>query len=156
MDNNDIVRRLRYALNISNTAMTDIFKLAGHDISESAVLDILKKEEDEGYTACSDRMLGLFLDGLIIYKRGKKETPDTEPASTPAVRLSNNMIIKKLRIALDYKEKDMLEMFKLSGFEITKPELSAIFRKQGHKNYKACGDQMLRNFLQGLTVHFRK
>jgi uncharacterized protein YehS (DUF1456 family) len=156
MDNNDIMRRLRYAFNISNSAMMGIFKLAGHDISESAVLDILKKEKDEGYTACSDRELELFLDGLIIQNRGKKETIDTEPIVKPEVLLSNNMVLKKLRIALDFKENDMLEMFKLSKFEITKPELTALFRKQGHKHYKACGDQMMRNFLQGLTVHFRK
>lgn len=156
MDNNDIVRRLRYALNISNSEMSGIFKLAGHDISESAILDILKKEEDEGYSACGDSELELFLDGLIIRNRGKKETAGAEPAVKPEVRLSNNMILKKLRIALDFKEDDMLEMFRLSEFEITKPELSAIFRKQGHKHYKACGDQMLRNFIQGLTVHFRK
>ena len=156
MDNNDIVRRLRHALNISNSAVIGIFKLAGHDISESAVLDILKKEDDEGYVACSDRELVLFLDGLIIKNRGKKETTGAEPVVKPEVPLSNNMVLKKLRIALDFKENDMLEMFKLSEFEITKPELSALFRKQSHKNYKACGDQIMSNFLKGLTVHFRK
>lgn len=135
--------------------MQSIFKLAGCDISESEVLDI-QKREDEGCVACGDRELELFLDGLIILKRGKKETTDSEPVVKPKVLLSNNMVLKKLRIAFDFKENDMFEMFKLSGFEITKPELSALFRKQGHKNYKACGDQIMKNFLQGLAVHFRK
>jgi uncharacterized protein YehS (DUF1456 family) len=150
------VRSLRYALNIGNSAMIGIFKLAGHVISESAVIDIQKRENHAGYAACSDRELELFLDGLIIQNRGKKETAEPEPAVKPEAPLSNNMVLKKIRIALDFKENDMLEMFKLSGFEVTKPELSAIFRKQGHKHYKVCGDQMLRNFLQGLSVHFRK
>jgi uncharacterized protein YehS (DUF1456 family) len=155
MDNNDILRRLRYAFNISDSAMIGIFKRAGYDISESAVLDRLKKEGDAGYAACGDRELGLFLDGLIIQNRGKKETTGAEPVVKSDIPLSNNLVLKKLRIALNLKENDMFEMFKLSKFEITKPELSAFFRKQGHKNYKVCGDQILRNFLQGLTVHFR-
>lgn len=156
MNKNDILRRLRYALNISNLEMTGIFKLAGHDILEFEVLNMMKKEEEEGYVLCSDKELGLFLDGLIIAKRGKKEPSDDEPAVKPEVRMSNNIVLKKLRIALNFKEEDMLEMFRLSGFAITKPELSALFRKKGNKNYKVCGDQILKNFIQGITIKYRK
>ena len=165
MNKNDILRRLRYALNMSNLEMVGIFKLAGHDILEYEILNILKKEEEDGYAECTDRELELFLDGLIIGKRGKKETsalqqaqgPDESgPLVKPETRMSNNIVLKKLRIALDFKEEDMLEMFRLSEFAITKPELSAIFRKKGHKNYKVCGDQILKNFIKGLTVYYRK
>ncbi len=156
MNKNDILRRLRYALNISNLEMVGIFKLAGHDILEFEILNILKKEEEEGYVECTDRELELFLDGLIIQKRGKRESADAEPLVKPETRMSNNLVLKKLRIALDFKEKDMLEMFRLSEFEITKPELSAFFRKKGHKNYKVCGDQILKNFIKGITVKYRK
>jgi uncharacterized protein YehS (DUF1456 family) len=142
--------------------MVGIFKLAGHDILEFEILNILKKEEEEGYVECTDRELELFLDGLIIAKRGRKESPDLnkaqepEPLVKPEVRMSNNLVLKKLRIALDFKEDDMLEVFRLSEFAITKPELSALFRKKGNKNYKVCGDQILKNFLQGLTAKYRK
>ncbi len=156
MNKNDILRRLRYALNLSNLEMVGIFKLAGHDIVESEILEIMKKEDDEGYMECTDRELELFLDGLIIMKRGKKETSDSDPLVKIETRMSNNIVLKKLRIALDFKENDMLEVFKLSEFEITKPELSALFRKKGNKNYKVCGDQILKNFLQGITVRYRK
>ncbi len=165
MNKNDILRRLRYALNISNLEMVGIFKLAGHDIVEYEILNILKKEGEEGYVECTDRELELFLDGLIIAKRGRKETSDPqnngeskEPGHLvkPEIRMSNNLVLKKLRIALDFKEEDMLEMFRLSEFAITKPELSALFRKKGNKNYKVCGDQILKNFLQGITVKYRK
>ncbi len=156
MNNNDILRRLRYALNISNSDMAGIYKLAGYEIQESKILDFLKKEDDEGYAECSDRKLELFLDGLIIHKRGKKETAESELPVKSETRLSNNLILKKLRIALDFKETEMLEMFRLSGFEITKPELSALFRKKGNKNYKVCGDQIVKNFIKGLTIHLRK
>jgi len=170
MNKNDILRRLRYALNISNLEMVGIFKLAGHDILEFEILNILKKEEEEGYVECNDKELELFLDGLIIAKRGRKESsalrqaqgPEgeviavNEPLVKPDVRMSNNLVLKKLRIALDFKEDDMLEIFRLSEFAITKPELSALFRKKGNKNYKVCGDQILKNFLQGLTAKYRK
>ncbi len=155
MENNDILRRLRYALNISNPEMAGIFKLAEHDITESAILDILKKEEEDGYAECSDIELEFFLDGLIIQKRGKKENAE-KPLVKPAVRLSNNIVLKKLRIALNFKETDMLEMFRLSEFPITKSELTALFRKKGHKNYKVCGDPILKKFLMGITAHYRK
>lgn len=156
MNNNDILRRLRYALQISNSSMAEIFKLAGLDISESAILDLLKKDDDDEFVECGDRELELFLDGLIIQKRGKRENADSDPAVKPKLSLSNNMVLKKLKIALDFKEENMLEMFRLAEFEITRPELSAIFRKKGSKNYKVCGDQILKNFLQGLAVYFRK
>ncbi len=156
MEHNDILRRLRYAFDFSDSDMSGIFKLAGHDISESSIPDIIKREEDEGYVETSDTVLGLFLDGLIILKRGKKETPDSVPAIKTEVTLSNNMILKKLRIALAFKEHDMFEMFRLAEYEITKPELSALFRKKGQKNYKVCGDQIVKKFIKGLTVYHRK
>lgn len=156
INKNDILRRLRYALNISNAEMSGIFKLAGYELSEFSILNFLKKEDEPGYVECSDRELEFFLDGLIIKRRGKRETAESEPSVKSDNRISNNLVLKKLRIALDFKEENMLEMFRLAGFEITKPELSALFRKKGHKNYKVCGDQILKNFLQGITVYFRK
>ena len=156
MNNNDILRRLRYALNIGNSEMAGIFKLSGYDIAESVILNIMKKENEDGYIECTDRELEIFLDGLIISRRGKKETPGAGTAVEATTRISNNLVLKKLRIALDFKENDMFDIFRLSGFEITRPELSALFRKKGHKNYKVCGDQILKNFLQGLTILFRK
>ncbi len=156
MNNNDILRRLRYALNISNPQMAEIFKLSEYDITEAKILTLLKKEEEEGYIECSDMEMSLFLDGLIIQKRGKKDSSGAEPVNRPEEKMTNNLVLKKLRIALNFKEEDMLAVFKLAGFEVSRPELTAIFRKKGHKNYKPCKDQMLKNFLQGLTIHLRK
>lgn len=154
MNNNDILRRLRYALNLSNPEMAEIFKLSGYDIIEARILTLLKKEEDEGYIECSDMEMSLFLNGLITQRRGKKDSP--EPEHKPEVKMTNNLVLKKLRIALDFKEEEMLAVFKLADFNVSRPELTAIFRKKGHKNYKVCKDQMLKNFLQGLTIRFRK
>lgn len=155
MINNDILRRLRFALSISNSDMAEIFNHSGYEISQGEILDLLKKEEEEGFTECSDKIMGLFLDGLIISRRGRREG-DAPAEVKPSSRLTNNDVLKKIRIALNYKEDDMMEIFRLAEFEIKRPELSALFRKKGHKNYKVCGDQLMKNFLQGLTVRYRK
>ena len=154
MTNNDIVRRLRYALNINDSTMIEIFKQAEHKIEQSNLIDLLKKEDEEGYIACSNDVLGYFLDGLILYKRGKKEIQPGQ-AKKPDSPLTNNAILKKLRIALELREDDMLGILKLADIAISKSELNALFRKEGHRNYKECGDQFLRSFIKGLSIRYR-
>lgn len=154
MSNNDVLRSIRYTLNLSEPAIVDMIKLAEHDIDRVAVAELLKKEDEEGYVECSDEILSAFLDGLIVSKRGKSE-PRPEEKKKPGARLSNNTILKKLRIAFELKEEDLHGILEQSGFVVSKPELSALFRKKGHKNYRECGDQILRNFLKGLTLRYR-
>jgi uncharacterized protein YehS (DUF1456 family) len=154
MTNNDILRRLRYALDIKDSTMVEIFKLSEYEIARSDLIDLLKKEEEEGYVDCSDEVIVLFLDGLIIHKRGNGEMAPghVEKRDLP---LTNNGILKKLRIALKFREDEMLSTLKLAGMSLSKSELSALFRKEGQRHYKECGDQILRNFLKGLTTRFR-
>jgi uncharacterized protein YehS (DUF1456 family) len=154
MTNNDILRRLRYALDISDPAMIKIFELSEYEIDQTGLSALLKKEEEEGYVDCGDKVMELFLDGLIVHRRGRKET---KPGQTkkPDLPLTNNAILKKLRIALELKEDDMTGILKLAGVNISGHELTALFRKAGHRNYKECGDQFLRNFLKGLTIRYR-
>ena len=154
MTNNDIVRRIRYAMDISNPVMIDIFKHAGYDIAPATLVNLLRKEDDAGYLDCSGEMMCHFLDGLIIHKRGRKES--ASPVTPLSGELTNNIILKKLRIALDLNEDEMIAVMKLADIVISKSELSALFRNSGHKNYKVCGDQFLRNFLKGLTIRNRK
>jgi uncharacterized protein YehS (DUF1456 family) len=154
MTNNDILRRLRFALDIKDSMMIEIFKLSEYEIARSNLIDLLKKEEEEGYVECSDEVMELFLDGLIIHKRGKREemSGHVEKQDAP---LTNNGILKKLRIALKFREDEMLSTLKLAGMSLSKSELSALFRKEGQRHYKECGDQILRNFLKGLTTRCR-
>jgi len=154
MNNNDVLRQLRYALNMNDSTMIEIFKLADHEIGQTILTGLLKKEDEEGFVNCGDVVLGYFLDGLILYKRGKKEMKPGETRRSDS-RLTNNIILKKLRIALELKEDDMLAVLKLAEVDISKSELSALFRKEGHKNYKECGDQFLRKFLKGLFIRYR-
>ena len=153
MINNDILRRVRYALDLNDATMMEIFALSDYQISRDDLLNFLKKDDAEGFVSLDNRRMNLFLDGLIIYKRGKQENA---PEKTPDIALDNNAILKKLRIALTFKEEDMLNTLKLADFELSKGELSAFFRQKDHKHYRKCGDQILRNFLQGLAIHCRK
>ena len=154
MTNNDILRQLRYALNINDSTMIEIFKLADHEIEQSNLTGLLKKEDEEGFVNCGDAVLGYFLDGLILHKRGRKEIKPGETRKSDS-RLTNNAILKKLRIALELKEDDMLAILRLADVDISKSELTALFRKEGHKNYKECGDQFLRKVLKGLSLRYR-
>ena len=154
MTNNDILRQLRYALHINDSTMIEIFKLSDHEIEQSSVTGLLKKDDEEGFALCSDDILRYLLDGLILHKRGRKEMRLGETRK-PDSRMTNNAILKKLRIALELKEDDMLGILKLANVDISKHELTALFRKEGHKNYKECGDQFLRKFLKGLSIHYR-
>ncbi len=151
MIHNDILRRLRYALDIKNSTLVEIFKLSDQDITEADVIRLLKKEEDKSYVECSNEQMRAFLDGLIVYKRG----PSDKESTVNDVTVTNNIVLKKIRIALELHEDEMISIINLGGINISKSELSALFRREGHKNYKECGDQFLRNFLKGLTEHFR-
>lgn len=172
MTNNDILRSIRYMLDLSNQRLVDICQLAEHETTVEDINTYLKPEEDEAYVACPDAVMLDFLDGLVIYKRGRKETAagvkteqDAESAPTElskvearalTLRMNNNLVLKKLRVAFELKEEDMHAIFASAQHEISKPELSALFRKKGHGNYRACGDQILRYFLKGLTMRLRQ
>lgn len=173
MDNNDILIRLRYALDIKNTDMVEIFKLGGMEVTKEEVLKLLTKSKksydaedsnedklNEENIICSNFMLESFLNGLIIFKRGKQEPKPGQP-ERPAMSVKdsgnmNNVLLKKVKIALALTSEDMLDLFKEAGVTVTKGELSALFRKEGHKNYIECGDKYARNFLKGLALKYRQ
>lgn len=167
MENNDILIRFRYALDIKNSDMVEIFKLGGIAVTKDEVLKILTKSADDGeieaenddQIKCNDSMLESFLNGFITFKRGKQEPKpgqDTETAQTLKTKERvNNLLLKKLKIALALTSEDMIDILAAAGVNITKGELSALLRKEGHKNYKECGDRYARNFLKGLAIRYR-
>ena len=154
MINNDVMRSIRYMLDLGDSKVVEVIQLADADfpIEKTQMYAFLKKEDEEGFVACSDRVLAHFLDGLVFYYRGRDESQPQRPVET---RITNNVVLKKLRVAFQLKDVDMHEVFEAAGFPLTKPELTALFRQAGHKHYRPCGDQILRNFLKGLTVRFR-
>jgi len=154
MANNDVLRSIRDALTIDDAAMIQIFKESGRDVGQSTITALLKSEDEDGYIPCSDPILGFFLDGLIIHKRGRQEAAPAL-AATPPATLTMNAIVKKLRIALDLKEDDLVSILKAARIEISKNDLGALFRKEGNKHYKECSEQLFRGFLQGLALRCR-
>ena len=155
MTNNDFLRRLRYALNIKDNIMVQIFKKGNITVTKEDVLDYLKKDIDEGFKKLTNNDLISFLDGLIIQKRGKREDGTPPPKIKITKNNLNNILLRKLRIALALKSYDMIRIFKLGGIEISEGELSALFRSEDHKNYKECGDKYIRVFLKGLIEYCR-
>jgi len=151
MTNNDVLRRLRYIFDFSDSKMIAVFGLADHPVTRAEVSDWLKKDNDPAHQKCSDALLAIFLNGLINDKRGRKEGPQPEPEK----RLNNNIVFMKLKIALNLKAEDVLQIMGLAKFPISKGELSSFSRRPGHKHYRECKDQILRNFLKGMQFKYR-
>lgn len=173
MNNNDILIRLRYALDIKDSDMIEIFNLGGINVSKEELLRILlnpKKDDDfkieeDGFIASKDmkklnnHMLESFFNGFIILKRGKQEKSSSESEKHNFMikdnKSVNNVMLKKIKIALSLTGEDMLDIFELSGITLSKSELSAVLRREGQRNYKECGDRYARNFLKGLAIKYR-
>ena len=154
MINNDVLRSIRYMLDLSDIKVVEIVKLAEPAIplEKADVLAFLRREDDPDYVACSDHVLAHLLDGLVIHCRGRNERLPARPVEK---RVTNNLVLKKLRVAFELKDVDLHDVFAAAGLPISKPEMTALFRQPGHHNYRACGDQLLRNFLKGLTLRVR-
>lgn len=154
MSNNDILRRIRYTFDLNDTKMINIFCLADLNVSRAQISDWLKKDDDPAFQELSDVQMSTFLNGFIIEMRGKKEGPQPEPETI----LNNNIVFRKLKIALNLKDEDILDIFNLVDMRLSKHELSAFFRSPNQSQYRPCKDQFLRNFLQGMQIvyHDRK
>lgn len=152
MTNNDIIRRLRYSLNLNDSKIIKLFALGKVDVTKEQIICWLAKKGNDHYKNCQDVRLASFLNGLITDRRGESKTSKFKYEKT----LNNNIILRKIVIALNFRSKDILKIMSLANFNISKHELSAFFRKPDHKHFRDCNDQILRNFLKGLQVKLRK
>ena len=168
MNQNDILTRVRYALDIKDQEMVEIFTLGGLDTTKETVQAMLAKvkndqhpegQENEYVQPIDNHTLESFLNGLVTSKRGLSEE---NPKSAPSPFLMsadqsnvNNVLLKKVKIALSLTSDDMMGILELAGVTLSKSELSAVLRKEGHRNYKECGDRYARNFLKGLALWYR-
>ena len=151
MTNNDILRRIRYTFDFNDSKMIAIFGLADYQVTRRQISDWLKREDEATYQKCSDTQLAIFLNGLIIELRGKKEGPQPKPEQ----HLTYNIIFRKLKIAFDMKADEILGLLAQADLHLSKHELSAFFRKPGHKHYRDCQEQVLRKFLSGVQRKYR-
>lgn len=151
MNNNDVLRKIRYAFDFSDTKMIEIFELGGAQVTRAEVSSWLKQERDADLQDINNEQLATFLNGLIIDKRGRQDGVQPKPEKY----LNNNIIFRKLRIALNLKDVDILDMLDKEKMFISKHELSAFFRKPSQNQYRECEDQILRNFLHSLAGKYR-
>lgn len=152
MNNNDILRRIRYTLDFNDSKMMELFKSGNHEVNRGELSNWLKKEDDDNFQSLNDLMLAVFLNGLIIEKRGKREGVIPVPEKV----LNNNIIFRKLKITFDLKTNDIVEMFGLLDKTISEHEISAFLRNPNKDKYRECNDQYLRNFMSAITKKYKK
>lgn len=152
MNHNDVLRRMRYIFNYDDSQMMEVFAHADHVVSRDQVCAWLKQDDDVEMVKIRDREMAMFLNGLINLRRGRRDGPQAEPEN----RLTNNMVLMKLRIAMNLQSDDVQALLAETGLKFSKHEISALFRKPGHKHFRECEDQLLRNVLKGLQTRLRK
>lgn len=150
MNTNDILKKLRFAVRLSDPVMLDMLAAAGSPVGKDTLDAWFLPDDDPAFRECPRASLAALLDGMILAYRGKREGAPIHPKAE-AEPLDNNLVLKKLRIALELKEEDLVSIMKRAGVDASKNELSALFRKKGQRNYVECMDQFLRNFLAGLA-----
>ncbi len=157
MNYNDVLRRLRFALDLEDAVVIDMFARSGHEIGPDALAALLMKEGHVGFVACSSELLQAFLDTLILDRRGPRSaaTAPADGEEASPTELTYNEILKKVRIALDLKEDDVLAAITRGDGKVTRPHLRALFRNPSHKNFRACDEELLHAFLNGLTRTMR-
>lgn len=153
MINNDILRSVRYLLDLRDTQLPALLRDGGLDPAGIDFAALLKPEDDAAFKPCNDKVLAAFLDGVIVLRRGRRA--DAPPPAPFSGRLGNNEILKKLRIAFELRQEDVQQLLEAAGLLMSETELGALFRKPGHKHYRECGDQILRNLLRGLALKLR-
>ena len=153
---NEILYRIQKALNLTLEEILEAYKLEEYEMEEKHLTSLLTRRHDKDFMLCSYEELGIFLDGLVTLKRGPspKKPNDDKSNDDAVVALTNNLILKKLRIALELKEAETEIIFGLADVELSKQQLASLFRKEGHKNFKECSDELLMAFLEGLDEFY--
>ena len=148
---NDILFKIKTALSLSEEEMIKAYALVDYTMNKERLKNILKRRQDEDYEEATYEELGIFLDGLVRLKRG---VSDKVVTSDEAVALSNNLIMKKLRVALELKEPELIIIFALAEINLSKRQIGSLFRKEGTKNFKEASDELLMAFIEGLDEFY--
>lgn len=146
METNYVFYKLRKIFDWNEEKIGDLFKSVNYMVPPPELFAWMKQEQYEGFKVMPDEALAALLNALIADKRGLKDGVIPEPEKI----LNNNIILRKLKIALTFKDEDIISTLQRADIRIGKAELSAFFRDHKHQHYRPCGDQFLRNFLRGL------
>ncbi len=154
MNNNEIFSHIQTIFNYDRAKLLAIFALVELEVTPKDLNAWLSDEHDnehepeESFVYMEDEELANFLNALIIEKRGRRDGPLPEAEDY----LTNNIVLKKLRIALDLKSDDILEILESVDMSVSKYELGAMFRREDHRNYRNCKNNVLRAFLKGIGL----
>lgn len=151
MRTNDIFRKITQSLQLDTPQIQQLFAMSAIDLSDKEITNLLKTDYQPGFEPLPDYVLLIFLNNLIEQKRGKKSDAQPEPVQKHA-KVSNNDVLKKLRIAFNLHEQQVRDALKLATIELTKSDLAALFRKPGHEHFKACDDELVLDFIEGLGL----
>jgi len=151
MTTNDILHRIQAALRLSPEEMIAIFALESMPMEPAHLKAITAKSGSEGAKMCSYEELGTFLDGLIRHKRSTATNP---PSPDAEIVLDNNLLLKKLRIALQLKDPEILIIFGLAERDMSISRIKDLFRNPAHPKYRSCSDAILNDFLIGLDEFY--
>ena len=177
MDNNETMRRLRWALSLDDRDATRLMGLGGLEVRPERAAAWRLRDEHEGHAPCPDEAVGALLDGLVRERRGPSPGKADDASPTPApTRRDNNAVLKALRIALRLRGEDIAALVtegiaaRAAGEDdadarpgpsdrgeprLSASEVGSLLRAPGTRNYRRCGDQVLRRFLTGLGARTR-
>lgn len=139
MKNNALLQTICQALALSEQDLCELFQLCDRTLAAAQSAELLAE--------CSNEQMRCVLEGLILAKRGPRQ--DGEPPSLDDRDVSNNELLKKLRIAFNLQQEDMQLKFEKGGARLSRGEFGGLFRKPGSKNFRPCSDELLLQFLDG-------
>ncbi|HGZ70859.1 MAG TPA: DUF1456 family protein [Nitratifractor sp.] len=152
MNPSEVIIAIKEALNLNRPKILTIYSLVSYPMGKERLDKILKNSSNKNSAIATYEELGLFLDGLILFKR-KEEAPK-QVQEEEEIILSNNLILKKIRAALNLKEFELLIIFQLADFEISKSKIKDLFRSEEHPKYIECSNKTLKAFLEGLNEFY--
>ena len=148
MSHNDTLRSITAALKLSDASLATIVALGGGNAETETLSTYLKGRDDVGFAPCPPTVMAQFLNGLVTFKRGSQEGQAPAPLETA---VTNNVVLKKIRVALALKDRDIATLFVRAGIVVSKSERAAFFRHRDDTHYRECSDPVLEKFLASLT-----
>lgn len=155
MRTNDIFRKIVHSFLLDTPQIQALFAPSDIELSDKDVANLLKTDYQPGFEAMPEYILIVFLNNLIDQERGKKADAVAAQVAKHA-KISNNDVLKKLRVAFVLHEQDLRDALKLVTIELTKSDLAALFRKAGHEHYKVCDDELVLDFIEGIGLLLRQ
>lgn len=151
MINNAVLRTIRDTAKLKDESLLELLDDVTPATNLATLQCYLANVDEANFVPMTDELMIGLLDNFVVSRRG----PNPNPVAETPLPLTNNAILKKLRVAFNLQEIDLIEVLAAVECRISKQALRALFRKASHSNYHACDDQLLRQFLAGLELYLQ-